>query len=60
MKLRSIRGSNCVEAGVSATIMIEKTTPTTVMTAAATVVGSWRAPSALPSMMNEGSRKLPS
>jgi len=33
MKLRNIRGPNCVEASVSATIMIEKTTPTTVMTA---------------------------
>jgi hypothetical protein len=33
---------------VSATIMIEKTTPTTVMTAAAIVVRIWRAPSALP------------
>jgi len=33
MKLRSIRGPNCVEASVSATIVIENTTPTTVITA---------------------------
>src|SRR5215468_5846700 len=35
MKLRSIRGPNWVEVSVSATITIEKTTPITVMTAAA-------------------------
>ena len=31
MELRSIRGPNCVDASVRATIVIEKTTPTTVM-----------------------------
>jgi hypothetical protein len=38
MKFRSIRGPNCVDASVRVTIVIENTTPTTVMTAAASVV----------------------
>ena len=38
MKLRSILGPNCVEASVSVTIVIEKTIPTTVITAAASDV----------------------
>src|SRR6202035_1802584 len=54
MKLRSIRGPNCVEASVSVTIMIENTTPTTVITAAASAVKIWRAASALPSITHEG------
>src|ERR1035438_497756 len=59
MKLRSIRGSNWVEASVSVTIVIENTTPTTVITAAASVVRIWRAPSAVPNPIHEGSVKLP-
>lgn len=54
LKLRSIRGPNWVEASVSVTIMIEKTTPTTVITAAASAVGIWRAASAVPEMTHDG------
>ena len=35
MNVRSIRGLNWLEASVSVTIMIENTTPTTVISAAA-------------------------
>jgi hypothetical protein len=54
MKLRSIRGPNCVEASVSVTIVIEKTTPTMVMTAAARAMRIWRAGSALPAITHDG------
>src|SRR5450755_701213 len=55
MKLRSMRGPNCVEASVRVTIVIENTTPTTVITAAASVVRIWRAASAEPKITHEGS-----
>ena len=48
MKLRSMRGPNCVEASVRVTIVIEKTSPTTVITAAASPVRTCRLPSAVP------------
>ena len=35
MKLRSMRGPNCVDASVNVTIVMEKTMPTTVITDAA-------------------------
>ena len=60
MKLRSIRGPNCVEARVSVTIVIENTTPTTVITAAASVVRIWRAASGVPNSIQAGSVTLPS
>ena len=59
MKLRSIRGPNWVEASVSVTIVIEKTTPTTVITAAASVVTISRAASALPNCIHPGSVSAP-
>ena len=59
MKLRSIRGPNCVEASVSVTIVIENTTPTTVMTAAASVVRICRAASAVPKITQLGRCRLP-
>ena len=55
MKLRSIRGPNWVEASVSVTIMIENTSVTTVITAAAIAVRICLAASALPLITNEGS-----
>ena len=60
MKLRSILGPNCVEARVSVTIVIENTIPVTVITAAASVVRIWRAASAVPNSIQDGSVMLPS
>ena len=37
-KFRSMRGPNCCEANVSARIVMENTTPTTVITAAAMAI----------------------
>ena len=54
MKLRSILGPNCVDASVSVTMVIEKTSVTTVMTAAAIAVRIWRAASGLPLMTKLG------
>ena len=59
MKLRSIRGPNCVEARVNVTIVIENTMPTTVITAAANVVRICRAASAVPNTIHDGSVRLP-
>ncbi len=59
MKLRSIRGPNCVDARVRVTRMIEKTTPTTVMTAAAIAVRICRAASAVPLITQDGSPNSP-
>ena len=59
MKFRSIRGPNCVEASVSVTIMIEKTSATTVITAPASVVRICRAASASPNLTHEGSVSVP-
>ena len=55
MKLRSMRGPNWVEASVSVTIVIENTSVTTVITAAAIAVRICRAASAVPLITNEGS-----
>ena len=60
MKLQSILGPNCVEARVSVTIVIENTIPTTVITAAASVVRISRAASAVPNSIQDGSVMLPS
>ena len=60
MKFRSIRGPNWVEARVSVTIVIENTTPTTVMTAAARVVRICRAASAVPNVIHAGKVRWPS
>ena len=60
MKLRSIRGPNWVEVSVSATITIENTTPTTVMTAAAIAVSTVRATSGPPLIAQPGTAKSPS
>ena len=59
MKLRSIRGPNWVEASVRVTRMIENTTPTTVITAAAMAVRICRAASAVPLITQDGSAKAP-
>ena len=59
MKFRSIRGPNWVEARVRVTRMMENTTPTTVIIAAAMVVRICRAASALPLITQPGSRKSP-
>ena len=59
MKFRSIRGPNWVDASVRVTRMMEKTTPTTVMMAAAIVVRICRAASALPLITQPGSVKSP-
>ena len=59
MKLRSMRGPNCVEASVSVTIVIENTSPTTVMTAAAIAVRICRAASAEPQITHDGSSSVP-
>ena len=55
MKLRSIRGPNCVEASVSVTIVIENTSVTTVMTAAAIAVRICLAASGVPLITKFGS-----
>ena len=54
-KLRIIRGPNCCEANVSARIVMENTTPTTVMTPAAMEMRTWRSASALPVRIHTGS-----
>ena len=59
MKFRSIRGPNWVEASVSVSKITEKTTPTTVMMAAASEVRICRAASAVPLITQPGSVKLP-
>src|ERR1700730_15575463 len=60
MKLRSMRGPNCVDASVSVTIVIEKTSVTTVITAAAIAVRLWRAASAVPLLTQPGKGREPS
>jgi hypothetical protein len=59
MKFRSIHGPNCAEASVSATRMMENTTPTTVMTAAAIAVRTCCAASAVPLITQDGTVKSP-
>ncbi len=58
-KLRIIRGPNCCEASVSAKMVMENTTPITVMTAAAMAMRTWRSASALPVRIQTGSLRLP-
>lgn len=53
-KFRIIRGPNCCEARVRARMVMEKTTPTTVITAAAIAMSTWRAASALPDSIQNG------
>jgi len=59
-KFRSIRGPNCWEARVRARIVIENTTPITVMTAAAIPMSTCRAASALPGWIQWGRERRPS
>ena len=59
MKLRNMRGPNCVDANVNATMVIENTSPTTVMTAAAIPMRIWRAASAEPLFTQLGSDTSP-
>jgi len=54
MNVRSIRGPNCCEASVSVTIMTEKTTPTTVMSAPASAARISLAASGEPLITQEG------
>ncbi len=58
MKLRIMRGPNCWDARVRARMVIEKTTPITVMTAAAMAMSTWRPASALPVRNQNGKREL--
>ena len=53
-------GYDSIEASVSVTIVIENTTPTTVMTAAARVVRIWAAASRAPKTIHDGSVRPPS
>src|ERR1700761_9936 len=59
MNVRSIRGPNCCDASVSATIMTEKTTPTTVMSDPASDDRISLAASGEPLITHDGSRSLP-
>src|ERR1700722_8982151 len=54
MNVRSIRGPNCCEASVRVTIMTEKTTPTTVMSAPASAARISLAASGDPLITQEG------
>ena len=58
--LRSMRGPNWVEASVSATIVIEKTSPMTVISAAAMPTRIDRAASAPPLFTHDGRVTSPS
>ena len=53
-KFLIIRGPNCCDAKVRARMVMENTTPTTVMTAAAMAMSTWRAASALPDSIQNG------
>ena len=54
-KLRIIRGPNCCEARVNARMVMENTTPITVMTAAAIAMSTCLSASALPVLIHTGS-----
>ena len=54
MKLRIIRGPNCCEAKVRARMVMENTTPTVVMMAAAMAIRTCRPASALPVFVHQG------
>ena len=56
MKLRNKRGPNCDEARVRVTMVMEKTTPATVMVELAIVARTLRAPSAPPAQIQAVSR----
>ena len=53
-KFRIIRGPNCCEARVRARIVMENTTPTTVMTAAAIAMSTCGTTLALPVRIQNG------
>ena len=53
-KFRIMRGPNCCDARVSARIVMENTTPTTVMTAAAMAMSTWRSAFASPVRIQSG------
>jgi hypothetical protein len=59
MKFRSMRGPNCVDARVRATIVTENTTPTTVMIEAVMDVRIVRAASAPPEFTQLGNDRSP-
>ena len=59
MNVRSIRGPNCCDASVSATITTEKTTPTTVMSDPASDERICLAASGEPLSAQDGMRKSP-
>ena len=54
MKLRIMRGPNCCEASVRARMVMEKTTPMVVMTAAAMAINTCRPASGLPARIQVG------
>ena len=54
-KFRIMRGPNCCDAKVKARIVIEKTTPTTVITAAAIAMSISRLEAAYPIRIQNGS-----
>src|ERR1700733_8149449 len=54
-KFRSMRGPNCCDANVSARMVMENTTPTTVITAAAMAIRTWRSASEFPVRIQRGS-----
>ena len=56
-KFRIMRGPNCWEARVNARMVMEKTTPMVVMTAAAMAMRTWRSASAFPVRIHVGSRR---
>ena len=58
-KLRIMRGPNCWDARVRARMVMENTTPTTVMTAAAMAMSTWRPASALPVWSQKGRVRCP-
>ncbi len=51
IKLRNKRGPNCEEASVNETMVMEKTTPATVMVEPAIVASTLRAPSGPPAQI---------
>ena len=58
-KFRIMRGPNCCDANVNAKMVMEKTTPMTVITAAAMAIRTWRSASALPVRIHTGSVRWP-
>ncbi len=58
-KFRIMRGPNCCDANVSARMVMENTTPTTVITAAAMPMSTWRPASALRVRIQKGRLRCP-